>query len=192
MRRQLLRTCARVRSRLADQRGYTLPELVTTMAILSIVLGGIGDIFVSASRASTEMNKRFQSQQQSLLALDSLRRELHCATSVSPSAGSAVQSITLTMNSTCTTGTGSITWCTIANGTMWDLWRTPGAACTSTGGVKKASYLTLDHVFTPTAGSSSSLPQVHVDFPVNIKGPSATTGTYKLTDDIVERNGTRS
>jgi len=185
-----MRACVRVRSRLADRRGYTLPELVTAMAILSIVMGGIGDLFVSASRASTEMNKRFQSQQQSLLALDSLRRELHCASSVSPTTGT-VQSITLTMNSTCTS-TGSITWCTIANGTMWDLWRTPGSTCTSTGGIKKASYLVVAHAFTPAAGSSTSLPKVSVDFKVNIRGPSATRGNYELTDDIYLRNGTRS
>jgi prepilin-type N-terminal cleavage/methylation domain-containing protein len=185
-----MRACARVRSGLADSRGYTLPELMTTMAILSVVLGGIGDLFVSASRSTTETNKRFQSQQQSLLALDSLRRELHCAASVSPTTGT-VQSITLTMNSTCTT-TGSVTWCTIANGTTYDLWRTPGSTCTSTGGVKKASYLVLDHAFTPSAGSSTSLPKVSIDFKANIRGPSATRGNYELTDDIYLRNGTRS
>jgi prepilin-type N-terminal cleavage/methylation domain-containing protein len=188
-----MRACARARSRLAGERGYTLPELVAAMAILAIVLAGIGDAFVASSRASTTMNKRFQSQQQTLLALDSLRRQLHCASSVTPSAGSAVSSVTMTMNSTCTTGTGQITWCTIANGSTWDLWRTPGSTCTSTGGMKKASYLTLDHVFTPTAGTSSpsTLAKVHVDLPVNISGPSATTGTFKLSDDIVLRNGTR-
>jgi len=187
-----MRACARVRPDAAGEHGYTLPELVTTMVILSIVLGGIGDLFASASHASTQMNKRFQAQQQSLLAVDALRSELHCATSVSPSAGAAVQSITLTMNSTCTTGTGSITWCLIANGTTYDLYRTPGSTCTSTGGTLKASYLLVSHAFTPSAGSSTSLPQVHIDFKVNIGGPSATRGTYELTDDIVERNGSRA
>ena len=36
-------------------------------------------LFVSASHAQVDMNNRFQAQQNARLALDGLRREIHCA-----------------------------------------------------------------------------------------------------------------
>lgn len=40
--------------------------------------------------------------------------------------------------------------------------------------------------------SAATLPMLHVSFPVNLKGPSSTTDTYNVTDDIALRNGGRS
>jgi prepilin-type N-terminal cleavage/methylation domain-containing protein len=171
-----------------DERGYTLTELLVVMAILGIVMGALAGLFTSASSSEAEMNRRFQAQQQALVALDTMRRELHCAQTVSPTSGT-LQSITVTLGTSC--GGGSVTWCTIASGTVWQLWRTPGSTCTSTGGVKWADQLIVPHAFTPT-DPAASLPYVHVDLQVNVKGPSSTQGTYRLTDDIVLRNAVRA
>ena len=40
--------------------------------------------------------------------------------------------------------------------------------------------------------SAADLPMLHVNFPVNLKGPTATTDTYNVVDDIALRNGGRS
>jgi len=185
----LRRPRASIGERLACQSGYTLTELLTVMAILGVVIAGLSNLFVGASKSEVDMNHRFQAQQQALLGLDKIRRELHCASSVSAASGS-LQSITITLSSSCSTGTGTVTWCTIASGTTWQLWRTPGSTCTSTGGVKWAEYLTDPHAFQPSH-PRSSLPYVHVSFPVNVNGPTASTATYKVADDIVLRNGAR-
>src|SRR5919198_1943355 len=182
------RTRAKIGVRLACQRGYTVTELLAVMAILGFVLAGLSNLFVGASRSELDMNKRFQAQQQALQGLEKIRRELHCASAVSPASGSA-SSITITLSSSCATGTGSVTWCTIASGSTWELWRTPGSTCTTSGGVKWAEYLTDAHAFQPTK-PASSLPYVHVSFPVNVNTNESTT-TYKVADDIVLRNGAR-
>src|SRR2546425_452831 len=85
-----LRLGAGVRRRLTDERGTTLSELLTAMAILGFVLAGLTGVFVSASHAEIDMTDRFDSQQQALLALDVLRREVHCATGVTDTSGAAL------------------------------------------------------------------------------------------------------
>ncbi len=47
---------------LRDERGYTLTELVTSMAILMTVMGALTALLVSGTNAEVEMNKRFQAQ----------------------------------------------------------------------------------------------------------------------------------
>ncbi len=75
----------RIRTSLARQDGYSMVEFLVVMVILSIVVGSITTVFVSASKAELDMNRRFQAQQQARLSVDKLRREIHCATAVSPS-----------------------------------------------------------------------------------------------------------
>ncbi len=81
----------------------TLVELLVTLVILAIVLGGMTQLFVSATRAQTDLTDRFQAQQNARLALDSLRREIHCANLVSPSSISSpgVSAITITLGGFC-------------------------------------------------------------------------------------------
>lgn len=147
------------------------------------------------------MNNRFQAQQTARLALDKLRREVHCASSATP-AGSSTSSVVLTLPTYCKTYSGntSVTWCTRSVATnRYALYRVNGAICT--GGVKWADYLAPTStatvcsgalcVFNFTAQSPSSLAKLHVDFPVNPK-PSRSAETYELIDDLVLRNSTRA
>jgi len=199
-----------LRRRLAGERGYALTELVTVMAILTVVVGGLGDIFVSASHSEIDMNRRFQSQQEALIGLDKLRREVHCASAVTQIGGSALASggyytgVTLTLPSSCITGSGSATWCVVANGSKFDLYRYASASCSGTG-QRWASSVMNAHPFSLPCSvpSSAYLTMLHVDLPVNVTSgatytaptcstsATASSKTYRLTDDMVLRNTSR-
>ncbi len=186
--------------RLRAEGGYSLIEMLTVLVVMGVVMGNLTTVFVSASNSELDLNNRFQAQLNARLALDKVRREVHCATVATPTGSSS--SVTLTLPTYCKTGTGSVTWCTRSVATnRYALYRVVGATCT--GGVKWADYLVASStapicgsptalcIFSYTAQSTSSLAKLHVDFPVNIK-PAKTVELYELIDDIVLRNSTRS
>ena len=188
----------RLLGRLARERGYSLVEMLIVMAILGVVMGSLTTVFVQATNAEQGMNDRFQAQLTARLALDKMRREVHCASVATPTGSSS--SVTLTLPSYCKTGSGSITWCTRSVATnRYALYRVVGSTCT--GGVMWADYLTPTTsaticsgalcIFNYTAQSVTSLADLKVDFPVNLR-PSKSVELYELTDDIVLRNSTRS
>ena len=79
---------AAVRQRATDSRGLALTEMIVVLAILVVVLTALTQLFVSASTAEVDMSNRVQAQQDARLALDKLRREIHCAKEVTLSNGS--------------------------------------------------------------------------------------------------------
>jgi prepilin-type N-terminal cleavage/methylation domain-containing protein len=175
------------RRRLLGERGYTLVEMLTVMVVLGVVITSLTTVFVSASNSETDMNNRFQAQLTARLALDKIRREVHCASIATPTGSSS--SVTLTLPSGCTASGTTITWCTRSGGTnRYGLYRVVGASCS--GGTKWADFLTASSVFNYTDMSATSLAKLHVDFPVNMK-PAKTVDTYELIDDIVLRNSVR-
>jgi prepilin-type N-terminal cleavage/methylation domain-containing protein len=180
-------TWRRVLRRLRGEEGFSLIEMITTMAIMGIVMTSLTTVFISASNSELDMNNRFQAQLNARLALDKFRREVHCASSVTLNSTS---SVTIVLPSGCKSS-GTITWCAQGSGTRWGLYRVSGATCT--GGVKFIDYLIQSNLFNYTAPSVGSqiLPKVNVDFPVNVK-PSKTFEKYELKDDVVLRNGTRA
>lgn len=174
-----------------DERGYSLVELIVSMSILGAVMTSVSTMLVSATNSEVDMNRRFQAQTEARLGLDMMRREVHCAISVSPTGASA--SVTLSIPATCPTSGGntSITWCTVANGAnRWGLWRYPGSSCSGSG-KRWADYLTASSIFVYTPQNTSSLAKLNVRLPVNIK-PSEPRSLYNLEDDIVLRNSTRT
>jgi prepilin-type N-terminal cleavage/methylation domain-containing protein len=188
----------RLLRRLGRERGYSLVEMLIVMSILGVVMGSLTTVFVQASNAEFDMNTRFQAQLTGRLALDKMRREVHCASVATPTGSSS--SVTLTLPSYCKTGSGSITWCTRSVATnRYALYRVVGSTCT--GGVKWADYLTPTStatvcsgalcIFNYTAQSTTSLADLKVDFPVNVR-PSKSVELYELIDDIVLRNSTRT
>lgn len=184
----------------ADQRGFTLVELITTMAILGIVLTGVTTLFVSGTKAQTDLDNRFQAQTELRVGLDKLRKDIHVACSGVDSSGTALvdgstySSVTLYLPTACDS-TNAITWCTQGSGTRYGLYRATGTSCT--GATRYADYLTTGSVFTyhgynyqAQAGVYSySLARLHVNLPDNVKGSG--TDTYTLADDIVFRNSPR-
>jgi Tfp pilus assembly protein PilW len=184
---------ARLRS-VRESGGYTLIELLGVLAIFLVVVTALTTLFVSGSKAELDANNRFQAQQNARLALDRLRRELHCSSGVtntdgSPLTATPVAAIRVTLPAHCPTAVGattSVDYQTVANGTgRWELLRVQGSTS-----VPIADYLVEDEVFTYTAQSSESRALLHVDFSVNVN-PNEGWKTWRLVDDIVLRNTLR-
>ena len=178
-----------------EEQGFSLIEMLTVMIIMSVVLTGLTTLFVQGSNAELDMNRRFEAQQDSRVALDKIRREIHCAqgAATSPTSGEA-PSITLDLPGQCPTAVGaaqtSVTWCSVLVSTgRYKLYRKVGVTCNATG-VRWADYLTQANLFQYQAASSDSLAKVRVSFPVDVKTGDATP-PYRLCDHIVLRNTLR-
>ncbi len=204
-------------SRLRSQRGYSLIEMLIVLSIMGVVMGALTTVFVQASNSELDLNNRFQAQQESRLALDKMRREVHCGSVATPSGQSSSVTVTLAsycktvpqplptpLPSYCSTVSGSttcsVTWCTRSLGTnRYGLYRVTGSSCS--GGVKWADHLVATAaapacsgalcVFNYHVQSSSSLAKLSVNFPVNIKS-SKSVELYDLSDDLVLLNSGRS
>jgi prepilin-type N-terminal cleavage/methylation domain-containing protein len=183
------------RAPVRGERGYSLVEMLTVISILSVVLTGLTTLFVQGSTAELDMNRRFQAQQEARVALDKLRREIHCArlAATTPTTGSASK-VTLTLPGQCPTAVGSVetqvSWCTQPFASRHRLYRKVGSVCDTTG-VKWADYLTESAVFQYQPSEPGSLARLRVNIPVDIK-PGDATPVYALCDQIVLRNSTRT
>jgi prepilin-type N-terminal cleavage/methylation domain-containing protein len=175
----------KLRGRAAGQAGYTLLELLMVLAILGTVTGAITTLFIQATNAEFEMNRRFQAQQAARLAIDKMRREIHCSSAITPTGVSA--SITVTLPSQCPSSGGSQVNVTydmnqVVAGQRYQLRR---------NSVVLADFSTLQNAFDYMAPvSGTSLGKLTVTLPVNTK-PNDTGKQWKLVADIVLRNTTR-
>jgi Tfp pilus assembly protein PilW len=189
---------AQIRAWLAREDGMTIPELLTAMAILSFVVTGILAVFVGGLSATTDMNERFQAQQNARLALTSMRNDIRSACTAAVGAvtgGSAGSSLALTepggANSDCASST-QVTWCADSANHVsapFTLYRNAGAGCAFNSGVSRVDSLTTSlNVFTCSSGAGLNVrPQILVNLPVdaNLK---TTARTYTLSDAITVRN----
>jgi Tfp pilus assembly protein PilW len=182
----------RIKLRLRGEGGVTIVEMLTVMIIMSIVFAGITSVFVAGSKAAADQDRRFQAQVATRLALDKIRRDIHCANDVTPFATSAV---TLKIAAACG---GDVSWCVVAvtgYSNRYALYRQLGATCSSAG-TKIADYLTSTNTSLPTIFPAFAhdtgclcLASLQVDFAVSVKGTAV--GAYELTDTIFLRNSTR-
>lgn len=187
--------------RAGGEAGFTLIELVITLTILLVVVTALTGALISATSSEADLSNRFQAQTQARQALTKLTREIHCANQIQNSSGSALTStqvtgITVTLPAGCPTGGAAavtVRWCTLANGSRFDLYRYAAGGCGSAGGVRWATSLVNSTPFSlPTTGTSGThYPLVHVDLKVNA-GRTTATGNYDLVDDIAALNSTRS
>lgn len=133
-----------IRRLASGESGFTLTEMLVVLAILGIVLTAILLLFTSAISSQTDQTNRTQAQQNARVALDRLRREIHCASTLSPTSGFPVSSITITLGTWCSppAGATTVTWCTkdkngtappAAGGQPYTLWRYAGSSCSGTG-----------------------------------------------------------
>jgi prepilin-type N-terminal cleavage/methylation domain-containing protein len=181
-------------AKLRRESGYSIIEMLVVLSIMGIVMTGLTTVFVSGSKAETDMNRRYQAQQDARLALDTIRKDIHCSASGTlTTVGGAPTTYKLTL----TPPTGmcsSVSWCTVSvTGpiTRFALYRQSGATCGSAGGTRVADYLTQANAFpTYTPQSVASLASLAVDFQVSLKGSNI--GNYKLQDTIFLRNSTRT
>jgi prepilin-type N-terminal cleavage/methylation domain-containing protein len=192
--------------RLGGEAGYSLVEMLTVMVIMGIVMAGITGVFVSGSKAQADQSRRFEAQVSTRLALDKIRRDIHCASDVSPITPYPRSSVTLVTPTGCgsaqtacspaVVGSACVSWCTVpvvGYTNRYALYRQFGSTCSSAGGVKIADYLTntSGNVFVSFVHTTGlcCLASLKVDFKVSVKG--STVDAYDLTDTIYLRNSTR-
>jgi prepilin-type N-terminal cleavage/methylation domain-containing protein len=175
----------KLRRRFAGQAGYSMLELLMVMVILGTVIGALTTLFVQASNAEFDMNRRFQAQQAARVAIDKMRREIHCASAITPTGVSS--SISVTLPSQCPTAGGVQTTVTydmnqIVAGQRYTLRRNT---------VILADYSTLQNAFNYTAPVAGvSLGKLTVTLPINTR-PSDAGKQWKVVADMVLRNTTR-
>jgi len=173
----------------------TLTELLTSMAIMLIIITSLATVFVTGSNAEVDLRNRFAAQTDARLALDKLRREIHnaCSASVSSPSGSAYAAVTLYSENGAPLYQCNqpATWCAVGSGTHYKLYRKAGTTCNATGSVRWADFVTTNAVFSLTAATAGKLPTVGVDIPVDTD-PTDTSRRYRLQDSIAVRNYLRS
>jgi prepilin-type N-terminal cleavage/methylation domain-containing protein len=187
MRRFACRVDARSRA------GYTLVELIAVLAIFLGIATALVSLFASGARAELELNRRFQAQQQARLALDKLRRELHCSNGITlgadDDADGAVTQITVSLPSQCPSAQGVATSVVYATESIAaDRWKLSRTKDTTTTPI--ADYITNGDLFTYTPQSGEGRALLHVDIPVNVY-PNEGSTDWRLVDDIVLRNTLR-
>jgi Tfp pilus assembly protein PilW len=172
-----------------SERGYTLIELVVVLAIFMTVVTALVSLFTSGAKAELDMNRRFEAQQNARLALDRMRRELHCSSGITATAGVAVASVTVALPAQCPSAAGtaiSVVYdMSLVSTNRYRLRRTVNGTT-----VVIADYITNGTPFTYTVQSATTRALLHVDFPVNVN-PNEGWKTWRLVDDIVLRNTLR-
>jgi prepilin-type N-terminal cleavage/methylation domain-containing protein len=180
----------RLRRLVSCERGYTMIELLQVTVILGVVMAGLTVLFIQASNAELQMNRRFQAQQAARVAIDRMRRDLQCASLVTPAGAS--NSFDATLPSQCPGGGGVIRWC-MHGGTKM-LYRkkgpTGGACGPGDNGQRYVVYVTNPNPFTYTAPTQTSLGTLRAELHVNPE-PSVPQNTWKLVADMVLRNTSR-
>lgn len=178
---------------MSDERGYSLVEMLVVMSILGTVIAGLTTVFVSGSRAELDLNRRFQAQQQARIAVDKIRRDLHCASSAEVDATYGYLKIA---EDNCSAS--HVTYCAAASPNMsgrYALYRTTDTTtsrCTSSDAskVKVADYVTRNTGLWTFSAPDGLLEMISIDFPVSVN-PDATHDVYELKDTIVARNSLR-
>jgi prepilin-type N-terminal cleavage/methylation domain-containing protein len=175
---------SRIRRLAAGERGYTLIELTQVMVIMTLLLAGLTTVFVHASNSELDMNRRFQAQQQARQAVDRMRREIHCASAITPTGTSAA--ITVTIPQQCPTSGGS------EINVVYDTqFVSTGRYRLRRAGVTIADYVKQANVFFYAAPTSTSLAKLTLTLPITIQ-PGRSGSEWNLAADIVLRNTTRT
>jgi prepilin-type N-terminal cleavage/methylation domain-containing protein len=201
-------SCRHVLRRALGQAGYTLVETLVVMTILVIVIGSIADGFTSASKTETDQTARADDQEAARLALDRLRRDIHCASAATVAATNvALPQNGYTLNLTVSpgrcvavtagggvglNGSDGVQWCTVTKGAnQYALYRTVVTACDAADAVFQVDHVTRPDVWEFLCGDNDShLESVGIDLPVNRDIVNRPGRTYELTDRIALRNDT--
>jgi prepilin-type N-terminal cleavage/methylation domain-containing protein len=163
---------------LRDESGFTLPELLVYMVLLSILLAALAMIFSLGLTSSKTASAQEAGQSGVVIALDRLDYDVRCASSATLLSGGT--GATLTFPSQCPHTTGTVTWC-VTGGSLVSF---SGAACSGTG----QTLLTNVTTTTPfsCAAPVGSYPALKVALTVNT-GTSTTTA-YSGSDFITLEN----
>jgi prepilin-type N-terminal cleavage/methylation domain-containing protein len=201
--RRALRTLER-RLSPAAENGFTLIEMLVVMAILLTILAGITGAYVSAMTSQVDQTRRLDAQENARLALDRMRKDIHCAHGVTDPYVNDSNGWTIVMTETNTTGqaecpglietnASAVQWCTIpvAGATnRYQLYREndPDNLCDGSGSTFMVDYLTEADLWGSPTCVTGQYPTVEVTMPVDVD-PSKAPGSYQLSDEIALRNG---
>lgn len=189
----------RMRARLAGEEGQTFIEMLTTMAMLSFVMAGVAALFVAGLHTQTDMDQRFQAQQNARLALSVMRSDIrnscmapqvYATPASTTTLASGVFGAKVVLASACSNGaaTSNVTWCADSStgAAPFGLYRQTGTACAYNNGVRRATQLKTKAVFA-LATTSGQRPELTISFPVDAN-LSTTNGVYTLGDTVMARN----
>jgi prepilin-type N-terminal cleavage/methylation domain-containing protein len=170
------------RARLQTESGFTLVELVVSVVVLGFLMTGLGNLFVSNQRASTDSQARMSSQQNVRVAFGRLEFDARCASS--GAIQSSGQGIYLVLPGTCSHSTGDVTWCVNSG----SLVRISGTSC-ATAGITMVGNVTSATPFSCSSalsGVTGSTPVLAVALTVNTT--STTADQTAATDYIAMHN----
>jgi type II secretory pathway pseudopilin PulG len=176
------RVCT-IAGRLRAQSGYSLIETLTTLIILSTVVTALTALFVSGNRAEIDLQQRVEAQDNAVVALDRLRRDVHCS-----SAATASSATSVTLAVPCVSG-GVVKWCTAGSSGRYTLHRLPATGTCGATSATMADYLTTGSVFGYEIASINNLARLRVNLPVKL---GSMKSPYTLCDILVMRNGVRA
>lgn len=168
-----------LRAHLQPQSGFTLIEMLVSMVVMGLVMGGLANIFISGSRASSDGQARLTSQQNVTVALTRLEYDARCASTASllNKTGSNGGGVYLSIPAECTHSTGDVSYCV----TSGSLVRYAATTCTGTGETLASSVTSATpfSCYTPTGAVD---PQLVVALRVDSGGTSdATSATDYIT-----------
>jgi prepilin-type N-terminal cleavage/methylation domain-containing protein len=196
----------RLSARFSSDEGMTLVELLVAMALMGIILAPLIGSFVSMSSAEARQSNVVLAQEQARLALERMRKDIHCAHSIggpqtNPSGGD-----TLILNEANTTGvadcpgllqvgSSAVQWCTIPVAGITNRYRLyrendPNTSCDGTQSTFQVDYLTEPDVWSTPVCTGGQFPTVSVQLPVDVYPSSTNEGRYNLDDQIALRNAT--
>lgn len=117
------------RCRLSAADGVTLSEMLVVLLIIMIILGALTTLLVSASLSQVDQTNRVEAQRNARLALDSLRREIRCASDANLVSSST---LVITLPGYCqrppAASAAQFTWCAKGTAAPYALWRYLGAS----------------------------------------------------------------
>jgi Tfp pilus assembly protein PilW len=166
----------------SSEQGYSLMEMLWVLILMGTIMTALTAIFVSGTRSEVDLNDRFRAQQDAVVSLDRLRRDVHCA-----SAATASSATTVTLAVPCVSG-GTVKWCTAGSGARYTLHRVASSATCDATSAKFADYLTTGSVFNYELASINNLAKLRVNLPVQQRSMKT---PYRLCDILVMRNSYR-
>jgi prepilin-type N-terminal cleavage/methylation domain-containing protein len=186
------------------EEGFTLIELLVVMIVLLAVLAPLTASFVSAQTAQIDQTRRMDAQENARMALDRMRKDIHCAHGVTDPYANDSGGYTIVMTETNTggqaecpglvqTNAAGVQWCTIPVGGATDhfqLYREndPELECSGSASTFMVDYLTRADIWASPTCVPGQYATVEVTMPVDLD-PSKNPGSYQLSDQIALRNG---
>jgi type II secretory pathway pseudopilin PulG len=193
----------RVVGRLAQEGGFTLIEAIAVMVLMSILLAPIITSFVTTMSAQARQANVATAQEQARLALERMRKDIHCAHSAGAPLANASGGTTLILNETNASGVAecpgllaqnasSVQWCTVPVSTNhYQLFREddPSVECSGSQSTFQVDYLTQGSVWTvPGCVETGAYPTVNVSLSIDVSPGTSSEGKYNLGDQIALRN----